>query len=46
MRRRDFLMTAAVASLLPQTSARGQDAFGSKEISPLWCRLWREDRLI
>ena len=33
MRRRDFLMTAAVASLLPQTSARGQDAWQQRNIT-------------
>ena len=33
MKRRDFLMTAAVASLLPQTSARGQDARPQRNIT-------------
>ena len=33
MKRRDFLMTAAVASLLPQTSARGQDAWPQRNIT-------------
>ena len=33
MRRRDFLMTASVASLLPQTIARGQDAWPQRNIT-------------
>jgi len=33
MRRRDFLMAAAVGSLLPQTIARGQDAWPQRNIT-------------